>query len=169
MFAQVFKFFQEAIGLNNFSFLSLFHMIIRGSIVYLIGIFLARSNKKLFGIHTPFNLTLFIMLGSIFADSVLHSDVFLPTIVTIIFLIIINGLATKLSFYFPRIEHYIKGTHAIIVKNGEIQWDAMKKELITEGELLLELHKQLNTRDLRKIELALLTSDGSIAFIQKNT
>ena len=43
----------------------------------------------------------------------------------------------------------------------------MKKEFITERELLTELHAQLHTSNLKEVEIALLVSDGTIHFIQK--
>ncbi|MFH1254751.1 MAG: YetF domain-containing protein [bacterium] len=168
MATQFFKIIQEAIGLNTFSFTALFYMIIRGIIAYLVGITLARFNKKLFGIRTPFNFVLLIMLGSIFANAILNANTFLPTLGTIVFLILFNGLITALAFYFPLVESFIKSSPSILVKNGEIQWKSMKKEFITERELLTELHAQLHTHELNTIETAILASDGTIHFIQKN-
>lgn len=167
MLNQFFKIIQEAIGFNTFSFIALFYMIMRGIIAYLFGITLARFNKKLFGIRTPFNFVLLIMLGSIFANAILNASTFLPTLGTILFLILFNGLVTELAFYFPMVERFIKSTPSILVKNGEIQWNNMKKEFITERELLTELHAQLHTSNLKEVEIALLVSDGTIHFIQK--
>lgn len=167
MLTNIFKGLQEAIGFNSFSSLSLLYMVLRGIIVYLFGITLARSNKKFIGIRTPFNFILFIMLGSIFANAILNADAFLPTLGTIFLLMLINGLITTLSFYFPLVESFVKGSPSILIKNGQIQWDIMKKNFITERELFRELHAQLHTHDLEKIETAFLISDGTIDFIKK--
>lgn len=167
MFSPFFKIIQEAIGLDHFAFTAMLYMIIRGIIAYLFGITLARSNKTLFGIRTPFNLILLIMLGSIFANAILNVNAFLPTLGTILVLVLLNGLITALSFCFPLVEKFIKSTPSILVKHGEIQWKTMKQELITERELITELHAQLHTQDLSKIDLAILASDGTIHFILK--
>ena len=107
------------------------------------------------------------MLGSIFANAILDANVFLPTLCTVIFLTLLNGLMTVLSYYFPSIEFFIKGSPVVIVKNGEIQWHVMEKNFITERELFEELHTQLHTRNLKLIEAAILASDGTINFIEK--
>jgi uncharacterized membrane protein YcaP (DUF421 family) len=167
MLTQLFKALQEALGITTFSFAALFYMIIRGIIVYLFGLTLARFNKKLIGIRTPFNFILFIMLGSIFANAILNADVFLPTLGTILILMLLNGLVTMLTFHFPLVELFVKGSTSIVVKDGEIVWEAMEENFITERELFNELHAQLNTHDLSIIEKAILTSDGSIHFIKK--
>lgn len=168
MLTQFLKATEEAIGLNTFSLIALLYMVIRGIVAYLVGITIARFNKKLFGIRTPFNLILLIMLGSIFADAIINANVFLPMLGMVLFLTLLNGLITALAFYIPTVERFIKSSPSILVKNGEIQWDAMKKELITEQELLTELHAQLHTRNLKEVDTALIVSDGSIHFIKKD-
>lgn len=161
------NFIHEATGFNTISFLPLLHMLIRGIIVYFFGVTLARFNKKLLGIRTPFNFLLFVMLGSIFANAILTAENFIPTLCTILLLMLLNGLLTGLSYKFLFIEQFLKGSPSIIVKNGEIQFLAMKKNFITERELFNELHRQLHTHSLKEIETAELTSDGSISFIKK--
>jgi len=167
MLTQFFKFMLDAFGLGAFSHTALFFMTIRGIIVYLFGITLTRFNKKLFGIRTPFNFILFIMLGSIFANAILYADTFIHTLGTVLILMLLNGLITVLSYYVPVIELFVKGSPSQLVKNGEIQWDEMRKEFITQRELLTELHSKLHTHDLNKIAAANLESDGTIEFIEK--
>jgi uncharacterized membrane protein YcaP (DUF421 family) len=164
-----FNVLQEAIGFNSFTSMALLHTAIRGVIIYLFGITLARFNKTLFAIRAPFNFMLYIMLGSIFATATLNVNYFLPMLCTVSLLMLLNGLITMIVFYFPVVEPVIKGAPVIIVKNGKIQWDAMNKEFITESELLAELNSQLHIRDLSKIDTAILTSEGTICFITKNS
>ncbi len=167
MFTYFFKIIDKATGFSTFSFVTLFYMIIRGIIAYFFGITLARFNKKFFGIRTPFNLVLFIMLGSIFANAILNVDAFLPTLGTILLLMLLNGLITALACYCPLIEQFVKGSPIILARDGKIQWDAMTQHLITKRELISELNRQLHTNDLNIIELAILASDGTIDFITK--
>jgi uncharacterized membrane protein YcaP (DUF421 family) len=169
MYTLFFQFVSQAIGLDIFSITPLIHMLIRSIIIYFFGVTLARFNKKLIGIRTPFNFILFIMLGSVFANAIVDEKFFLATMAITLFLILLNGLMTMLSFHIPFIESFVKGMDVILVKNGEIQWHAMKKNFITERELLKELHKQVHTNSLKKISSAVLESDGTINFIQQKT
>src|SRR5271168_676211 len=93
----------SAIGLDTFSSTFLIHMIIRGSIIYGAGIIVARFNKKLIGIRTPFNFILFVMLGSISASAVVDENIFLAVLGTTLFLITLNGCIAMLSFYFKSV------------------------------------------------------------------
>jgi len=163
----MFHIIKQAIGWHFFSLTTLLHMTIRGIIVYYFGISIARFNKKLLGIRTPFNFILFVMLGSIFASAIIDEEIFLPLLITTLLLFLINGLMTLLSFYSPFIELFVKGKDSVIIKNGKIQWQIMQQNLITKRELLNELHSQLHTTDLKQVKLAILASDGTISFIQK--
>lgn len=169
MYTLFFQFISQAIGLDIFSATPLIHMLIRSIIIYFFGVTLAHFNKKLIGISTPFNFFLVVMLGSVFAIAIIDKNVFLATIAITLFLILLNGLMTMLSFRIPFIESFVKGRDVILVKNGEIQWDTMEENFITERELLKELHKQLHTNSLKRIRSAVLESDGTINFIQQKT
>ncbi|HBR70644.1 TPA: hypothetical protein DIC20_00995 [Candidatus Dependentiae bacterium] len=168
MMTSVIQFIERAVGFTNpLWFTQLFYMIFRGAIIYLFGLTFARFNKKLMGIRTPFNFILFVMLGSISANAIAMRDLFLPTIGTLFFLSMLNGLMTILSYRFRSVELFVKGRDVIIVKNGKIQWNAMKNDFITERELMNELHAKLHTHNLDEIETATLASDGTINFILK--
>ena len=169
MYILFFHFISHAIGLDIFSATVLMHMLIRSLIIYFFGVTIAHFNKKLIGIRTPFNFILFIMLGSIFANAIVDKNVFLVTMAATLFLILLNGLMTMLSFHIPFIESFVKGNDTILVKNGHIQWHAMEENFITKRELLKELHTQLHTNSLKKISYAILESDGTINFIQQKT
>lgn len=155
----------DAIGVNYFSITALSHMFLRALIIYFFGISLARFNKKILGIRTPFNFILLILLGSIFANGIVDVKLFIPIIATVLFLFLVSGLTTMLAFYFPSVETFLKSHPANLVINGKIQWSSMKNNLITKQELLNELNAQLHTNNLKTIEKAILTSDGSINFI----
>ena len=158
---------KEIIGFYLFSFSVLFQMMMRGIIIYFLGLTIARFNKKLLGVRTPFNFILFVIFGSIFANAIVDAKLFLPIIGTMILLISLNGFMTMLAYYFPLIESFVKGHPSVIVKKGKIQWDEMEKNFITEQEVLNELHAQLHVTSLEKIEYAFLESDGTITFIKK--
>lgn len=160
---------KNALEIPSFDYMQLIYMIIRGIIVYFIGIFIARHNKKLIGIRTPFNFILFITLGSVFANAIIDSKVFLSIIGSMLFIIFFNAFIKKLAFHFNWIEHFVKGPSVELIKNGKINWDSMRTYSITERELLNELASQTHTYDISKVEMAILASDGSLNFILKQS
>ena len=169
MFDSLLHYFHEATEIRNFTFDSLVHMMIRGVIIYALGIALLRFNKKLFGVSNSFNMILFVILGSILADAIVSAEHFLLSIATVLLLTTLNFLMTMASFYIPAVESFMEGTQQVIVINGQIQWDVMKKNLITKRELLGELCTQLHTQDLAMVETAMVASDGRIKFVKRHT
>lgn len=165
MFIKLWNIIDKAICLNGCSHIIILPMLIRCFIVFIFGITLARFNKKLMGIRTPFNFTLFVMLGSLFANAIIDERVFIPTLTAILFFVALNGLLTILAFYFASVETFIKGISSILVKDGVINWHAMRKNFITEQELINELQRQLHTTSLKNVQYAELASDGSINFV----
>jgi uncharacterized membrane protein YcaP (DUF421 family) len=110
---------------------------------------------------------IFMMLGSIFANAIVDAKSFLPIIVSLFAIIILNSFIKKLVFRFLWVENFIKGPSIELVKNGKINWNEMKANSITKRELLNELASQAHTYDIDKVEAATLASDGSINFIFK--
>lgn len=158
---------KNALEIDSFDYMQLLYMCIRATIIYFIGMTIARSNKKIIGIRTPFNFMLFVMLGSIFANAVINGEFFLSIVGTILFLIGLNFIMKILSFRYRWVETFVKGSPVELVKNGVIHWDQMNTHLITERELLNELASQSHHYNIQNIKSAILDSDGSINFIFK--
>ena len=159
--------FSQAIGIHTLAFTTIIDMIIRAIILYFFGITLLRLNKKLMGIRTPLNFTIFVAVGSLLAQAIISAEHFFPIACTIITLLAINSGMNHLAFRYPWLERIIKGQPFLLVKNGHIRWHAMRENAITRTELLNELQTQMQTRDLNTIHSAILASDGTINFTKK--
>ncbi|MEX0849153.1 MAG: YetF domain-containing protein [Candidatus Dependentiae bacterium] len=157
----------NGIDFSMVSLASIFFMMVRATIIYFLGIIFARFNKKLVGVRNPFNFVIFVMLGSMLAQAIVFPEFFIPILCSLFFLIVLNICITMLVFHVPFLELLIKGKPVKLVVNGKIQSRAMEKNSITKDELLNELQTQLQTRDLKRVESAVLASDGTIKFTVK--
>lgn len=164
----IIEFIKNATEFNTFDTYEALYMGLRAIIIYFIGVTISRSNKKIMDIHTPFNFMLFVMLGSIFAQAILIKKMFLQVLCAISTLIFVNYIMKKLSFHFPIIERFVKGSRVFLIENGEINWDEMSSHGITKRELLNELASQLHTYDLTRVERVILGSDGTMNFVLKS-
>lgn len=161
-------FIKQAVEYNNFEMYEALYMVFRAIVIYILGMVISRSNKKIMDIHTPFNFTLFVMLGSIYAQSILVKEVFLQVVCAIFALVIFNFFLKKLAFHFQFVESFVKGYRVFLIEKGLFNWDQMNKYGITKRELLNELASQLHTYDLSIVCDAILASDGTINFILKD-
>lgn len=161
------QFLKDAVEWNTFYMYDAFAMSFRAIFVYFLGVIIARSNKKIIGIRTPFNFMLFVMLGSIFANAIIMVETFLSIMVAACVLIILNYTMKTIAFHSTLVERFVKGTAVELVHDGHINWENMNSHGITKRELLNELATQAHTYTLDKIKTAILASDGTINFIYK--
>jgi uncharacterized membrane protein YcaP (DUF421 family) len=75
-------------------------------------------------------------------------------------------LAT-LSYYFDRAGNIIKNSERELIKNGEIQKDAMRRSKIGENDLLAALRREGNVEKAEDVQSAYLERDGSITVVLK--
>ncbi|HEY9184804.1 MAG TPA: YetF domain-containing protein [Salegentibacter sp.] len=146
------------------------HVLSRTAVIYIVGIALVRiGNKRFVGKMTAFDFILAIIIGSLLSRAITRSDLFLNLILASLLLILIHWFFSILSVKFTRFGDLIKGTEKIIVKNGEIKWEALKSSNLSEQDLIQSLRLNTNSGDITKVKIARLERNGEISFIFKNT
>lgn len=76
-----------------------------------------------------------------------------------------------LGYHYPAIQRLLSPPPLLLVKNGKLLPRNMRRELITEGELLVQLRKQ-GVEKIVEVQRAFMEADGTIsviAFDQKPT
>jgi uncharacterized membrane protein YcaP (DUF421 family) len=82
-------------------------------------------------------------------------------------LLAINYVVVRFLFRRARLDRFLEGKPTTLIEGGKLMHKNMRRELITEPELLAAAHKQ-GYRGLRDIEHATLETGGSITFIGKD-
>lgn len=147
--------------------LSMWHLVARALFVYLFGIILVRTQRQFMNINTPFNFIVNFILGSVLANAVIGTVPFFPIVGMVTVMAIINFLIAKLSYHFPSIEILIKGKPEILIKDGKIQWEVMRKNSITEDELMDSVHRITQSEDISPIKTAYFENSGRITIVRK--
>ena len=57
-------------------------------------------------------------------------------------LLIVNHVVVRYLYSHEQLEHLVEGDEDVLIDNGELLTGRLRKELITEGELLSAAHKQ---------------------------
>lgn len=73
-----------------------------------------------------------------------------------------------LSYQFPTIQRFLSPPPLLLVKNGRIIARNMRRELITESELMLQLRKQ-GIEKIEEVKMAFMETDGAISVIPKDS
>lgn len=73
-----------------------------------------------------------------------------------------------LGYQFPRLQRFLNPAPLLLVKNGRLIQRNMQRELITEGELMVQLRKQ-GVEKLEEVRMAFMEADGSISLITRSS
>lgn len=146
--------------------LSFAELFIRGSLVYLVLFVLLRylPNRQVGAIGITDLLVVVLFTNA--AQNAMTSNYTSITdgfilVSTIIFW---NYALNWLSYKFPRIQHLLSPPPLLLVKNGIMIHRNMRRELITEDELMSQLRKQ-GVEKLEDVKKAFMEADGSISVI----
>lgn len=159
-------FFETIGGDQNGSNLELTQVLARTIIVFLIGVVLVRVGKRRFyGQYTPLDLLLAIIVGSVLSRGINGSARFSDTIVSTLTLVAMHWLFATLAFYSEPFNRVVTGGERILVKEGDMKWDAMRASKIGEADLMMALRLH-GIDDIKDVKQACLERSGDISVIR---
>jgi uncharacterized membrane protein YcaP (DUF421 family) len=117
---------------------------------------------------TPFDLISSLVLGNILGDAIYDKDVNLPKILFAIFTWCFFILITEiLTQRYRKLRKVFEGDPAIVIKNGEIQWEELKKNRL-DIDQLLQLLRARDTFSVNEVAYAIFENDGAINVLKKS-
>lgn len=148
---------------------SMFHLplpvlekIIRPVIVYLfLVLFLRLFGKRELAQLNPFDLVVLLSLSNTVQNAIIGNDNSVSGgVIGAFSLLVINWLLTRLLFKMPKVDAALEGTKTVLIKKGEVDEEALKKETMSEAELLSVIHKQ-GLNYFSEVETCALEPNGS--------
>jgi uncharacterized membrane protein YcaP (DUF421 family) len=123
---------------------------------------------RLLGKRAPQNISpmqhmLMIALGSAAGDALLYPTV--PLGYAALILLGVTGLTILLEWTSERsrgVRDYVESRPRVLVRDGEVDWDALERERTTRRELYAELRIK-GARSLSQVEVAILEVTGDIS------
>lgn len=117
---------------------------------------------------TPFDFISAIVLGELLGNAIYDEEVKIWSIIYALALwTILMLLVQKITQKFRRTRKLIEGEPAIIIRNGQIDFDVIKREKIDVNELLSIL-RQKGAFSIREIEFAILEQSGDISVLKRS-
>lgn len=149
--------------------LAIWQMALRAVVVYIVGLLLVRlGDKRFIGKFSAFDVIMGIMLGSILSRAITVAGGFVPTLAAALVLIVMHYVFAVLAYRYDWFGNLIKGSPRILVADGVIQWDAMRRAHISEKDLKSALRENANLDDVSKVSRALLERSGNIGAVPKD-
>lgn len=142
-------------------------IVARASVMFVVLYVLLRiMGKREIGQLTPFELVVMIVLGDLIQQGVTHNDFSLTgailAISTFAFLAI---MMSWITYLFSRAEKLLDGEPRVIVRDGELLKDNLRRDRITQSEVESEMRLAGISR-ISDVAWAILEPQGKISFIK---
>jgi uncharacterized membrane protein YcaP (DUF421 family) len=148
--------------------ITLIETVVRGSIMYLALFILLRVIlKRQSGTLGITDLLLITLLADASQNGMAGDYKSIPNGIVLVATIIFWDFALDwLSYKSPGFQRLIEAPPLLLVKNGQLLRRNMRKELITDEDLLMQLREQ-GISDISKVKEAYMESDGHISVVEK--
>jgi uncharacterized membrane protein YcaP (DUF421 family) len=167
MIQEVLSFIYNAIGVGSDD-LTMWQIGLRAFLIYLTAILLVKFGEKRFmGKNTAFDMVLGIILGSVLSRAITGNASFFNVIGAGVILVGIHWFFAFVSYYSDWMGSFIKGNARILVKDGEIQWDNMRKSHISRKDLEMALYSNGKVTDPSQVKVARFERSGDISVIPR--
>ncbi|MBA4757499.1 DUF421 domain-containing protein [Sphingosinicella sp.] len=142
-------------------------IVLRASAVFVILYLLLRLlGKRELGQLTPFELLVMIVMGDLIQQGVTHNDFSLTgallAVATFGFLAL---LLSWITYLFPAMERLLDGKPRVVVRDGTIIVENLRRDRVTRSELESEM-RLAGIASLKEVAWAIIEPQGKISFIK---
>ncbi len=136
--------------------------ILRPVIVYLCLIgFLRLFGKRELAQLNPFDLVVLLSLSNTVQNAIIGDDNSVTGgIIGAFSLLAINWLLMRFLFYSPKLNRALQGSETVLIRFGQVDREAMRRETLTDLELTDVLHRQ-GFDDASEVEQCVLEPNGT--------
>jgi len=156
------------LGLDG-KYLNAGHMSLRALVVFVAAVIMLRiGDKRFMGKSTALDVFLGIVFGSVVSRAITGNAPFFPTLVASLVLVLLHWVLSAIAFRSHGFGRAVKGSERVLVRDGEMRWEAMRKAHITEHDLKEALRVNGKQPDVTRVALAHLERNGDISIITKS-
>lgn len=142
--------------------------VLRSVIVYVFLLAAIRIfGRRELGQMTSFDIIVLLTLSNILQNAMIGDDVSVTGgMIGAATLLAVNLAVAFVTFRFRRAERMIEGGPRILVRDGELQMDAVRSELMTEQDVLSAVRGQ-GVESIDDVHLAISEPNGQISVIPR--
>ncbi len=144
----------------------LFELIVRGTILYFAIIAFMRLLPRIGGELAVMDFVFLLLIAEAAAHGMGEHQTVGDAILLIATLMVWNYLFNFLSFHIPFFEKLISGTRVQVVRDGRLLQRNMRREYLTEDELMAQLRRH-GIEDVMEVKAAFIEGEGQIAVIPR--
>lgn len=131
-------------------------------------LFLRAAGKRTLSKLNAFDWTVTVAMGSTLATTALSRTVALADGLTVLAtLIVLQFVVSWTSVRWPWFRRVMRSEPSVLYRDGAFDYDAMRRERITEGEVLQAVRSS-GGEDLSSALIVILQTEGSLAAVLKS-
>ena len=148
--------------------LELHHMAWRSAIVFIWAIIAARlADRRFLGANAIFDVMMSVIFASVLSRAINGDAAFFPSMGAALVLVLLHRVLGMLAFNFHPVSVLLKGRQHVLVRNGQMDEEAMRRNRITADDLEENLRLFGNLRDVAKVAEARLERSGNISVVHQ--
>jgi uncharacterized membrane protein YcaP (DUF421 family) len=148
--------------------LTVLQMTARAIVVFMVTLILVRiSGRRSFGLHTPLDNIITIMLGAVMSRAIVGASDFMPVIAASGMLVIIHRFFAYLMVRHPGFSRLITGEKMLLFKEGNFIEHNMERAQVCKEDILQEVRKSALTENLDSIEKIYIERNGEVNSVRK--
>jgi uncharacterized membrane protein YcaP (DUF421 family) len=144
-------------------------MMLRAVIIFFIALVLLRvAGVRTLGRQTSFDQLTVLILGSILGRAVVTGKDFFGNLVAVLVIVLLHRFISWLTYKSPKMGLLLKGKPLLLFANGSKQEKHMAREYITDEDIRLEMHVNVQSDKMEDISEVYLERSGELSFIKRN-
>jgi uncharacterized membrane protein YcaP (DUF421 family) len=142
-------------------------MSLRATLIFLIGIMIVRfAATRAFGRWSALDIIFAVVVGSNLGRAMTGSAPFVATLVATVVLVVLHGVLARASARWAWLGALTKGRSVVLVREGVVDRDRMRRAGIGEGDLRLALRSKGHP-DLEQVRTLYLERNGDLTVITR--
>lgn len=149
---------------NNVEYL---YLIYRTAIIFLVIMIIIRIlGKREVGELSIFDLVIILIIANVGSIGIENEELFSHALLGLVCIFLIQKLVTLLFLKFSKLRYLSDGEPRILIMNGKMNYEAMKKEKYTIDDLICQMRNN-QIIDIEEIDLAILETSGELSCFKK--
>lgn len=144
-------------------------MIVRGTVMYwVIFVMLRMAGRRDIGSVGVADLVVVMLIADAAGSAMAPEDdaTLLSGIVVVGTIVFWSVVINRLDYHFPSLRRFFDPGRVLLVRDGVIQREGMRRECFTDDELYAEI-RQAGVEKLEQVHLAYIEGDGRVSVIRR--
>jgi uncharacterized membrane protein YcaP (DUF421 family) len=140
----------------------------RGIVVFLIALLLIRiSGRRSFGIRTPLDNIILILLGAALSRAIVGASPFIPVVTACFIVVLLHRFFGWLIASSTRVGRILEGDKILLYSEGRFIPENVRRALVCKEDIMQGIRKSALTDKLDEIDRVYMERNGEISAIMK--